>query len=215
MNWEDLIEKAFGAHEGAPTWEENPVGRDAAIRWHMRGFNDALTVCEAASLSVSDGSVTDTDPDHSELLANVASSDEQEALLRTIINAPESGDALHVAEAKRVRDAVLAAGFHRTVQGGPTDATLVIMAQAFYSATSGPGIGIHYDSMMVKPEIMEGIRVALRAAHLQVEVVYPQGEPTDAQVLAAQSALLSDIGWVRYSYVRNALRAAAQAHQEG
>lgn len=186
---------------------------------------------------------------NSELLANVASSDEQEALLRTIINAPESGDALHVAEAKRVRDAVLAAGFHRTpsaveqvkvmpieqvraeikrrrtvqgkpeapnsesfgsmqgepegreakihgdlvtmrveewrrvtdeltrlrteeaeredAQGEPTDATLAIMAQAFYSATSGPGIGIHYDSMMVKPEIMEGIRVALRAAAIE------------------------------------------------
>lgn len=44
MTDEELIEKAFNAHEGAPTWEDDPVGRDAAIRWHMRGFHDALAV---------------------------------------------------------------------------------------------------------------------------------------------------------------------------
>lgn len=37
-----------------------------------------------------------------------------------------------------------------------------------------------------------------------------QGEPTDAQVKAAQDSLLSCIGWVRESYVRAALRAAFQ-----
>ena len=43
-----LIEDAFKKHEDAPSWEEDPVGRDAAVRWHMRGFNDALAVFEGA-----------------------------------------------------------------------------------------------------------------------------------------------------------------------
>lgn len=47
---EELIKEAFKAHEGAPTWHDDPVGRDAAIRWHMRGFNDALAVFEKGLL---------------------------------------------------------------------------------------------------------------------------------------------------------------------
>lgn len=48
MTDEKLIEKSFKAHEDAPTWQDDPVARDAAIRWHMRGFNDALAVFEKA-----------------------------------------------------------------------------------------------------------------------------------------------------------------------
>lgn len=46
---DELIEESFKAHEGAPTWQDDPVARDAAIRWHMRGFNDALAVFEEAT----------------------------------------------------------------------------------------------------------------------------------------------------------------------
>ena len=44
----DEIEESFKAHGDAPTWQDDPVARDAAIRWHMRGFNDALAVLEKA-----------------------------------------------------------------------------------------------------------------------------------------------------------------------
>lgn len=43
-----LIVEAFKAHEGAPSWKTDEEGRDAAIRWHMRGFNDALALFEQA-----------------------------------------------------------------------------------------------------------------------------------------------------------------------
>lgn len=36
------VAAAFQQHEGAPTWKDNPVARDAALRWHMRGFKDGL-----------------------------------------------------------------------------------------------------------------------------------------------------------------------------
>lgn len=45
---EERIEEAFKAHEDAPSWQNDPVLRDAAIRWHMRGFEDALAVFEKA-----------------------------------------------------------------------------------------------------------------------------------------------------------------------
>lgn len=48
MTDDKLIEEAFKAHGDSPTWEADPVARDAAIRWHMRGFNDALAVFENA-----------------------------------------------------------------------------------------------------------------------------------------------------------------------
>ena len=43
----DLIAEAFKKHE-ALSWDDGDVARDAAIRWHMRGFNDALEVSEKA-----------------------------------------------------------------------------------------------------------------------------------------------------------------------
>lgn len=36
------VAEAFRQHEGAPTWQDDPVGRDAALRWHMRGYRDGL-----------------------------------------------------------------------------------------------------------------------------------------------------------------------------
>lgn len=36
------VAEAFRQHEGAPTWQDDPVGRDAALRWHMRGYKDGL-----------------------------------------------------------------------------------------------------------------------------------------------------------------------------
>lgn len=35
------IAEAFIAHGDAPTWDADPVARDAAVRWHMRGYLDA------------------------------------------------------------------------------------------------------------------------------------------------------------------------------
>lgn len=37
----DAMCDAFRAHE-APAWGADAVGRDAAIRWHLRGFNDGV-----------------------------------------------------------------------------------------------------------------------------------------------------------------------------
>ena len=53
---------------------------------------------------------------------------------------------------------ILAAGFHRTVQGEPSDATLGIMAQRFYEAS---GLNIPHTA---KPEVVAGLRAALRVA---------------------------------------------------
>lgn len=38
----DRAADAFARHDGAPTWQDDPVGRDTALRWHMRGFEDGL-----------------------------------------------------------------------------------------------------------------------------------------------------------------------------
>lgn len=54
MTDEKLIEEAFKAHEDAPTWQDDPIARDAAIRWHMRGFNDARAVFEKAHAPTDD-----------------------------------------------------------------------------------------------------------------------------------------------------------------
>lgn len=48
-----LIEEAFKKHD-APAWDEDAGSRDAAIRWHIRGFNDALAVFEAAHTPTDD-----------------------------------------------------------------------------------------------------------------------------------------------------------------
>ena len=37
MNANEAEEAAFKEHE-APSWEDDPVARDAAVRWHLRGF---------------------------------------------------------------------------------------------------------------------------------------------------------------------------------
>lgn len=54
MTDEKLIEVAFKAHEDIPTWDDDPVGRDSAIRWHMRGFEDARAVFEKAHAPTDD-----------------------------------------------------------------------------------------------------------------------------------------------------------------
>lgn len=41
-----VVAEAFEKHEGAPSWQDDPVGRDAALRWHMRGFEDGLNAQE-------------------------------------------------------------------------------------------------------------------------------------------------------------------------
>lgn len=38
----DAAADAFEKRGGAPTWQDDPSGRDAALRWHMRGFEDGL-----------------------------------------------------------------------------------------------------------------------------------------------------------------------------
>jgi hypothetical protein len=50
---EKLIEEAFKKHD-APAWENDAVARDAAIRWHMRGFTDALEAAEKAHTPTDD-----------------------------------------------------------------------------------------------------------------------------------------------------------------
>lgn len=102
---EELIEKAAKAIEKVPYHA-----------WHDVTREGAREIARAA-LAVFEQSHTPTN-------------DEREALLSVIISAPESGDALHVSEAERVRDAVLAVGFRRPVQGEPTDAQVLAALRA-------------------------------------------------------------------------------------
>lgn len=37
MSAREAEEAAFKEHD-APSWEDDPVARDAAVRWHLRGF---------------------------------------------------------------------------------------------------------------------------------------------------------------------------------
>lgn len=37
MNADEAEKAAFEEHE-APSWEDDAVARDAAVRWHLRGF---------------------------------------------------------------------------------------------------------------------------------------------------------------------------------
>jgi len=37
MNADEAEKAAFEEHE-APSWDADPVARDAAVRWHLRGF---------------------------------------------------------------------------------------------------------------------------------------------------------------------------------
>ena len=86
--------------------------------------------------------------------------DEREALAARLTGdildaVPDDNDMQHVLE--------LAASELR----GPrpiTDEMLGIMAQAFFEATGTPGSGIRYTRMIVKPEIVAGLRAALEAA---------------------------------------------------
>lgn len=48
------VAAAFQEHEDAPTWQDDPVARDAALRWHMRGFRDALAALEKAHAPTDD-----------------------------------------------------------------------------------------------------------------------------------------------------------------
>ncbi|WP_067198893.1 hypothetical protein [Microbacterium sp. XT11] len=50
----DAATDAFAKHEGAPTWQDDPVGRDAALRWHMRGFEDGLNARRAVHTPTDD-----------------------------------------------------------------------------------------------------------------------------------------------------------------
>lgn len=101
MNRGQLIEKATDKFEqwDAPSWDEDPVARDAAVRWHLRGVQDALAVFEEAH------ALTD---------------DERGALARIIWNADDLDRAV-LADAEAIADRILAAGFRRTVQGEPSD----------------------------------------------------------------------------------------------
>lgn len=83
MTDEKLIEVAFKAHEDAPTWQDDPVARDAAIRWHMRGFNDARAVFKKAHApNVSNRLETDILPD--QMSVNAPTNDEREEALHLI-----------------------------------------------------------------------------------------------------------------------------------
>ena len=69
----------------------------------------------------------------------------------------------YMRDAREVLRVVEAAGYSK----GPrpiTDEMLGIMAQAFFEATGTPGSGIRYTRMIVKPEIVAGLRAALEAA---------------------------------------------------
>lgn len=186
------VTAAFQEHEGAPTWQDDPVARDAALRWHMRGFKDGLL----ARRSVQGDAPGWSTDDRREAMAEGHRRFDEWATTR----GPDLADA-------SINGFALGAEWQkaRTVQGEPTPVRFV--------ARQGGKAQSTIDVLLAQAN-EHGIRV---------EVVYPQGEPTDAEVLVALDEFyreapgkntLSNYSTTGVEAMRRALRAAA-ATQEG
>lgn len=158
------------------------------------GISDAYTAASQMNVTAEDHASTKREVNEAETVrdlviaaleaaekAHTPTDDERGALLSVIINAPESGDALHVVEAERVRDAVLSAGFRRSE--APQDGFCVCNGDSSGGRMRDCGIAAHRAE-----------------AHAQRGVPEPQGEPSDAQARAERAyagALYPDIAWER------------------
>lgn len=129
--------------------------------------------------------------------AHTPTDDEREILTRIIHD--ETGEPEE--ESGFVADAILAAGFRRPVQGEPP-------------------VAPYFDDGMIDPDICRECEEPESSCRcLEARTPEPQGEPTDAQVLAALSALLPAVDWSAEAMgkanptwiasMRDALRAAA------